>query len=449
VLLTGLNDGEQSTPSLAEFIQDLVDPHVGVLRSVTECRAEAGAPNFFHYRATAANTGAFTRMTNFANSAGVSARRDIAASKAIGEAIERYCAAIYEVDELPLISYREATFPCVDPAEFALYSAEQYSTPRFPWVPFTKDTSVRWTEGIDLTTGEECFVPAARVYMPYMYYGDTGDQPIDQPISTGLACHLSRAAAMRAAIGEVAERDAFLIVWQSMMAPPQVRIETLSEANRDLVERFERTDSKVFVFDITFDHGIPTVLSVLLGNQPGAAAMVVAASSSPDSESAVRQSLEELALTRISSQYLKSNAPPIIPDFPHHQNIQDQCAHLHFWTDHANLPLASFLFASNKRIAFDEIRSLSTGNTLADVGIMVERIRSVGERVVVVDLTTPDLADFGLSVVRAVIPGFHPLHIGHSLRALGGTRLWRVPQRLGYPGITSQSGDNPVPHPYP
>jgi ribosomal protein S12 methylthiotransferase accessory factor len=54
-----------------------------------------------------------------------------------------------------------------------------------------------------------------------------------------------------------------------------------------------------------------------------------------------------------------------------------------------------------------------------------------------------------LKVVRAIIPGFHPLFMGHKLRALGGSRLWQVPQSLGYQGINRDTGDNPAPHPYP
>jgi ribosomal protein S12 methylthiotransferase accessory factor len=57
--------------------------------------------------------------------------------------------------------------------------------------------------------------------------------------------------------------------------------------------------------------------------------------------------------------------------------------------------------------------------------------------------------DLGLKVVRAVIPGYHPLVMGHRLRALGGKRLWTIPQKLGFKGITTEIGDNPYAHPYP
>jgi ribosomal protein S12 methylthiotransferase accessory factor len=427
----------------------LVDESVGIIRSLDEVRPDPGGPNFFQFHATAANTSAFTRLENFAEAAGSAATRGVAAAKAIGEGIERYCAAIFELEELPLTSYREAPFPCTAPAEFALYSREQYERSGFPWVSFEDDTQVRWAPGIDLATGEPCHVPAVRVFIPYHYYVGTGEAPIDQPISTGLASHTDATLAVRSAIAEVVERDAFLIVWQAMMSPPQVRLETLSAANYDLVERFEAASNRVVMFDITLDVGIPTILTAILGENEGAPALVVAGASAPDPEEAARKSLEEAPLTRLYSQYMVSRAPRLVPDPPDYASIDSQGAHLNFWTDHAILPFADFLFASQVRVDFSEIPSLATGDPIEDVRAMVSRIRAVGERVVLADLTTDDVRELGFTVVRAIVPGFHPLHVGYGLRALGGDRLWGVPQALGYRGITPAGGDNPAPHPYP
>jgi ribosomal protein S12 methylthiotransferase accessory factor len=111
--------------------------------------------------------------------------------------------------------------------------------------------------------------------------------------------------------------------------------------------------------------------------------------------------------------------------------------------------LAEFLFASSERVDYDDLANPGTGDPTSDLRLLVERITGVGERVVLVNLTTPDVGGLGFSVMRAVVPGFHPLQLGHRLRALGGRRLWTVPQRLGHPGITPSTGDNPAPHPYP
>jgi ribosomal protein S12 methylthiotransferase accessory factor len=434
---------------LADVVDSLVDSRVGIIGSVTEIRKEAGGPDFFHYGATAANTLPLTGHENFRVSGGAATTREGAVAKAIGEAIERYCSAWYVLDELPLTSYRDAPFACVAPEEFALYREEQYEAPGFPPARFTHDTTLRWTSATDLATGECVYLPAARVYLPYAFHPGTNDAPIVQPISTGLACHLSREEAAIGAICEVVERDAVTITWQAMLAPPQIRVETLPEELYDLVARFERAVGTVTMFDSTLDHGIPTVLSVLRGHHAGAPALVVAAAASPSLPDAARKSLEELAHTRRYAQLIATHSARLAPDPPDYDAVQSQRDHLNFWVDHRHLPLADFLFASSERVDYDELPHPGTGDPVGDLGLLVERITGVGERVLLVDLTTSDVGELGFSVLRAVIPGAHPLQLGHRLRALGGARLWTVPQRLGHPGITPSAGDNPAPHPYP
>ena len=369
-------------------------------------------------------------------------------AKAIGEAVERYCSAIYVREEFPLESFESAPFPCIAPHEFALYSPAQYARAGFPYLPFLETTPVRWASMTDPLTDAVWHVPAGMVVMPYFYDTEAGETPIGQPITTGLACHCSWEQAALSAIGEVVERDAFTITWQAKMAMPQVQLETLSSKNRDLVRRFERTGHRVTIFHLEMDHGIPTILAVLQHPSPKAPAFLVAASADLDPEEAVRKSLEELAHTRRLAQFLKSTLPPVAPA-ANHDHLIEQDSHVHLYCDQANVPLADFLFSSDRRIAFQDIENLTTGNDDTDLSLCLECIAATGHQVLLADLTTPDVKELGLSVTRAVIPGFHPLCMGHIYRALGGTRLWTVPQKLGYQGITHESGDNPLAHPYP
>ncbi|HLG16591.1 MAG TPA: YcaO-like family protein [Blastocatellia bacterium] len=433
---------------LADVLDCIVDERVGIVRYVREAYRQAGEPDFFHFYAQTGNTKAFSRQESFSRTGGASVDRGLAIAKAVGEAVERYCGALYEVEELPLSSYDAAPFQCVAPEEFALYSAEQYASPDFMFVPFERDTPVRWTPARDPMTDEVWHVPAAMVFVPYYFYRETGDRPICQPISTGLACHCSVAEAALAAVCEVIERDAFTITWQARMARPHLRVETLSRENRDLVLRIERAGYRVTLFDMTSDVGVPAILAVSRSDAPEAPPLAVAGAASLAPEQAVRKSLEELEHTRAYCQIIKRHVPRLAHDALHRQ-VTDQQDHLNFWCDNANLPLADFLFASSERVAFGELANCATGHPARDLEHLVGRVRAAGHRVLLCDLTTPDVRELGLSVVRAIIPGFHPFFVGYGYRALGGTRLWEIPQTLGYPGISRESGDNPAPHPYP
>ncbi|MBL8290914.1 MAG: YcaO-like family protein, partial [Bryobacterales bacterium] len=142
-------------------------------------------------------------------------------------------------------------------------------------------------------------------------------------------------------------------------------------------------------------------------------------------------------------------APRIVPDPPDYDSVADQRGHLNFYVDPNNVHLTDFFFASSKRIDFDEIPNVSSGNAATDVEIAVRRINETGERVYLREVTTPDVKDLGLCVVRAVAPGFQQLHMGFKNRCLGGRRLWEVPQKMGYRGVSPATGDYPAPHPYP
>ncbi|MBA5867455.1 MAG: hypothetical protein GDA67_12260 [Nitrospira sp. CR1.3] len=426
----------------------LVDERVGVVRHLTELEREPGAPEFFHFFAKTCDTRAFNQQRNHGNAGGASTERGLAMAKAIGEAVERYCSAFYERDDLTFTSFAEASVPCTDPSRFALYLDRQYRQPYFPYVPFGRNTPVYWTHACDAVTGDKVYVPAAMVFMPYYFHDQRGEQPITQRISTGLACHCSWPEAAISAICEVIERDAFTITWQSMLGPPHILNDTLSDENTDLIKRIEHTGARVTLLNITLEHGVPTVLAVAHQRGLSAPALIFAASASLDPEMAARKSLEELAHTWRLAHQLKTRFPPLVPG-PYFEKVKNQDDHVHLYCDHANTSLAEFLFNSSRRINFQQIAKISTGDAEQDLQNIVERLFLTGHKVLLADLTTTDIRDLGLWVVRAIIPGFHPLFIGHHLRAQGGSRLWEVPQRLGYRGIFRETGDNPAPHPYP
>jgi ribosomal protein S12 methylthiotransferase accessory factor len=285
------------------------------------------------------------------------------------------------------------------------------------------------------------------VFMPYSW--NNGGARIVQPVSTGLACHVSPTEAVLGGLCEVIERDAFMLTWQARMSHPHIRIETLSDANLDLVQRFERTGIAVKLLDITLDTGVPTIMTVLQCASPQAPPLVFATSAAPDPEGAVRKSLEEAVHTLRWMQIITRGTPRLAADPPHYATVVDQKSHLNFWCDRAHAPLAEFVFASNKRVDFQDVANAATGDPARDLEDACKRIQALGHQVLVADLTTPDVADLGISVVRVLVPAFQRLQFGFRFRPLGGTRLWQVPQKLGHLGITPESGDNPLPHPFP
>ncbi|MEE3650611.1 MULTISPECIES: YcaO-like family protein [unclassified Brenneria] len=432
---------------MADAMPYLLDNHVGIIEQVQEHPVEADSPRFFRYICTAANTTAFGEHRNFAVGGGAATSREMALAKTIGEAIERYCAAIYDKTQMPLTSYDQAPFPCVHPEQFVLYTSAQHSYSDFMFDPFLPSSPVRWVPALNLKTNLQIHVPAAMVYVPYFFYKDGDETPIGQPISTGLSCHCSYEEAAIGALCEVIERDCFMITWQARLSRDQIRQDNLSAVNRDLIQRFTAVGYQVYLMDISNESQIPAVMAVARHNTDYVP-LVVAASVALNGEEAIRKALEELAHTERYAFQMKGEVPRLEDD-PEYDNIQGQADHVNFWLDPANARHADFLHASNH---FRDYRDMPdfTGQTHAiSLRNLVNKLDQTGYQALICDITSSDVRELGFWVLRAIVPGYHPLFMGYHHRPLGGKRLWQVPQLLGFPGLAPGATDNPFPHPFP
>lgn len=448
--LLAMNNKIDITPMrrLKDTLPFLLDSRIGIISSISEHAIEVDSPSFFRYNGIAANTEAFGEYKNFAVGGGASTTREAALAKTIGECVERYSAAIYTKTDFPLFSYNNAPFSCVHPHEFELFSNEQYQNPEFTFDKFDLDSQVRWVPSRSLETRETLYVPASMVYVPYFFYENGDETPICQPISTGLSCHCSYEEAAIGGICEVIERDCFMITWQAGMSRSKIRPESLSDANKDLIRRFENVGYEVHLMDISNETRIPSILSVATHIETSYVPIVVAASVSLNPEEAVRKSLEELAHTERYAYQIKTELPRLLPD-KNFDNILGQVHHVNYWMTENIQHNAAFLYASENFIDFQQLPSFEKFSPKEDLAEISRLINQSGYKVLIVDITTQDINSLGMYVIRAIIPGYHPLFMGFHNRSLDGRRLWTIPQRLGFKGITRESGDTPYPHPFP
>lgn len=431
-----------TAPSILDLWRDLVDPRTGIVREVKELFIDDDEPAFVHYLSYAADTAAFGFLPNFGNNGGVGTTPHGAIAKALGEAVERYCSAMFRPEHMEWATYLELEAPATHPDSYALYSPKQYSAPGFPWAPFTERTTAAWVRGTSLVTGADTMVPACFTYVPYHFSRDRGESPVTQPISTGLACGATYEDAVLSALSEVVERDAFTLTWQAMLSPPRVDPRHLSTHVSDLIERFQQVGLKIHLIDITSDVGCPTVLSVAEGFVETSPAVAVAAASHPDPEIAARKSLEELAHTRKYAAQVMDYLPELPVDVENgHPLVDDQRGHLRYYCPQSAKKAARFLWSGEASV------SLANASRLPGPGLdcLVTAVAAIGQDVVAVDLTSPDVVDLGLSVVRVIVPGFHPLQMGHANRSCGGRRLSAALRAAG----REPDHDNPHPHPFP
>lgn len=436
--------GRAAGPSILDLWSDLVDPRTGIIREVAELRIDDDDPPFVHYLSYASTTQALGFLPNFGNNGGVGATPHSAIAKALGEGVERYCAAMFCYDELTWAAYRDLGEPATSPDSFALYTSQQYGAAAFPWQPFDADSWVGWVRGRSLISGQPVLVPAPFVYVPYHYQRTRSGTPISQPISTGLACGNSVQDATLSALCEVIERDAFTITWQARLQRPRITQDSLGGELAELVDRYRRVGLTVHLVDISTDIACPTVLAVAEGFAPSSPALAVAAAAHPDPTLAVRKSLEELAHTRKFAAQVMDYLPPVQVDVEGgHPAVDGQRAHLRFYCPQESKSAARFAWSGGSQLGRTDLRTAGDGGLDA----LVLEVAATGEDVIAVELTTPDVAELGLHVVRVVVPGFHPLQMGHANRCKGGRRLADLPRASV--ADWSPEHDNPYPHPFP
>ena len=85
----------------------------------------------------------------------------------------------------------------------------------------------------------------------------------------------------------------------------------------------------------------------------------------------------------------------------------------------------------------------------AQVEAICERLARRSASAYAVDVTSPDVREAGLAVVRVVAPELCALDVEHDARMLGGTRLYDEPLRLGVRSGLTEADVNPDPHPFP
>ena len=445
----GIVDGHSSLANAIARGMRIVDERTGIIQGIYDLPLETNDPKLFHVAAPLADTYRyFGSIRCFRHNGGAALTRERATMAAIGEAIERYCAGMYDPDSLIEAKADDLGEEAVPPWRFVLFSEKQYERDDFPLSKPRPDTVFRWARGRSLTGGKDVYVPACFVYVPYQFSGR--DEFITIPISTGLACGSSYEDAVLRGILEVVERDAFTITWLNRMPVPRVEIDQPKNAElAAVVERFREVDLDICVNLTTTGLGIPVVITMSLDGTGAGPATVIAARADFDVEWAILRSLEETAQTRLWAKKLMRDYPDFKPS-EGYANTTDGERHVRLFADPEMRCHVDFLTGAPAVQRLSEIEPPDSIRTSEKISRCIEMLSAEGFEVVSVDVTTPDIAEIGFRVVRVLIPGLHPLDMDHNWRYLGGTRLYETPFRMGFVDhVRSEEELNPVPHPFP
>lgn len=435
------SDLRSTQEALRSFESDLL----GVCDEIVELTyAEDDVRSFY----AGAGSARFEETLGFPSSAengGGATSRDQTRNAAVGETVERYSATYMPASRLHLSTARALEDRAMRPQATTFFADWQYQQQGFPYERFTEDTELHWVEGYDLRRGRPVMIPAQVCFLngrlnheePRITYGT----------SNGLACGPTRAEATASGLLELVERDPLMIAWHAGLSLPRVDWRA-SDRLRAFVERHVVPAGLTFdVVDLSSILGVPTALGVVRNLHSDVGALALGAASRPRLEDAAIEALLEAHQSRTWCRTQQITEPRIadedlakVVDFQHH---------VRFYGERDRAARAEFLVSSPETVDPADVTPLRDGTPAELITDVLERLPDDIE-VYAVDLTSPDVAEAGLSVVKVYSPNLQPLDVGWTNRFLGGDRLYQVPVDLGLRDHRLTADDlTPVPHPFP
>jgi ribosomal protein S12 methylthiotransferase accessory factor len=135
---------------------------------------------------------------------------------------------------------------------------------------------------------------------------------------------------------------------------------------------------------------------------------------------------------------------------PEGQGVVSFEDHIRYYADESNSAAAAFLDASEERVPVASVPPLERDDPAELVAGLCTRIEAAGSSAYAIDVTSPDVADLGLTVAKVIAPELCMLDAVHGARFLGGARLYEAAAELGLRPEPLADGDlNPHPHPFP
>ncbi|MFD1640344.1 YcaO-like family protein [Halohasta litorea] len=443
IIVTDAETADHSSPDdkrdVLARLQSIADPETGIITGVRRVPVPPGEPAIESYVVDREDFAPLTDGEAMAhNEGGCGFDREGALVATYGEAIERYCGCVYRADAFRTASYADLAEPALDPTAVVNFSSRQRAAMGGLDSLCGVNDELSWIAGENLATEANTAIPAQLVYLSY----PTSAEPfIRNPISTGLAAGSSRAMAIRNAVCEIVERDAFMIWYLTETELPVIDPETAPPRIRRLVDRVTAHGLELTLLDATTDLGVPVAIAVVVDREHRPA-VTVAAASGPEATAVLESALEEVIQTRLwGVRQLDLEHSAEIP----HDEITSYTERGLFWSPHDRIADLDFWIDSSRETTVDAFAAdeLSSNE-------VVDRITAAGYDCYGVDVTTRDIAGLGFTVQRVIAPRLQPLYLLERLRYLGGDRLFEVPVEMGYRETQpTEAALNTVPHPFP
>jgi ribosomal protein S12 methylthiotransferase accessory factor len=421
---------DASQLTLQESLRLIVSRHTGIVRRFRIHSVEPSDPAFWYCAAEVAS-----KHTS-AGAVGLDLNSTIIAC--LAEAAERYCAQIFDERRITYETAQQLRQDGKKTIEIpdTVFLSCQPKDLKSKLIPFHSSRYFSWVEGKSLLTKESIWVPASLVYLGY----PRKNEHFWESTSVGLAAGATVDDAKLRALCELIEREAAIIAW---LTKQHVGLVNLQSYKSDMVHRAAQchlaAGAELKIFDITTDLGIPVFLAIAKRTL-GRPALAVGTACHPNSNIAVTKAVLEAGQIHYLAKGLVRQFPSYSPseNFDEITNFESRAL---LYSHPQMLPAVDFLWNS-QLVAPERVLPL---NIQSSISLALNKFRELSIDVVWVDLTTPDIEDLGLKVVRVIAPKLQPLEANFHFRHLIVERFTQwLPS--GFSNET-QTWLNPFPHP--
>ena len=255
--------------------------------------------------------------------------------------------------------------------------------------PFNPSSLMEWVGAYDLMSGEETFISANAVYHPYDAPGQC--QKLFLSNTNGLASGNVLEEAILHGLLEVIERDAISTAQFSRDLGKEIVLTEEDGYLYELAQKFKDAGVELKVWLVPTDTGIPTVIAATDDAKlKDPALLVMGAGSHLKPEIAVARAITEAAQSRVV-QIQGAREDTDREGFIRSVGY-DRMKRLNW-----------FWFEEGEKISLSEVQDLSRKSPAESIDVILEKLKGLAEKVLVVDLSREEIA---VPVVRVIIPGF-------------------------------------------
>ena len=255
--------------------------------------------------------------------------------------------------------------------------------------PYNPSSLLEWVGTYDLLNKEEVFVSANAVYHPYDSPGQC--QKLFLSNTNGLASGNVLEEAILHGLLEVIERDAISTAQFTRDLGKEIVLTEEDGYLYEISRKFKDSGIDLKIWLVPTDTGIPTIIAATDDVKlKDPALLVMGAGSHLKPEIAVARAITEAAQSRVV-QIQGAREDTDREGFIRSVGY-DRMKRLNW-----------FWFEEGEKISLSEVQDISKRSPAENIGVILEKLKGLTEKVLVVDLSREEVA---VPVVRVIIPGF-------------------------------------------